>query len=303
MNEVIEAGLSKLLTEAPDVPLANFGGLLNAVLRLEGRAVFSQLIETAARSVISSYVTDGVNTPEGQAFLNHPSAISWLQNVPSHQLSAILAKGYHSGPPGVARAWKWISDAPAALYRRQPSVLPELCSALMPYVRRSFPEGMERSLEQVLKRSRSESGSEVRQVLSAEMLRFAFDNISLPLSAVVAEAFADVYSLAIVQNSRPPSFLSVLFGSYDWDRGKDLRISLIDSFVRSNWAPGDLAVAANNAGILRKIFKRLRRKYRGDDYVRSMMQDLARRSDSDALQAGENLKKLVAAPDFYEEWD
>jgi hypothetical protein len=75
-----------------------------------------------------------------------------------------------------------------------------------------------------------------------------------------------VYSVA-VENSRQPSFFFSFLSSQDWDKGKELRISLVDAFLRSNWAPGDLAIAANNAGILRKIVKRLHRKYKGDQYI------------------------------------
>jgi hypothetical protein len=139
--------------------------------------------------------------------------------------------------------------------------------------------------------------------MSAKLLRFALDNVQFPLGAVVAEAFADVYAEAIEKNTRSPSIFSMLFGSYDWDKGKDLRVSLVDSFLRSSWAPGDLAVAASNAGILRKIFKRLRRKSRGDDYIRSMLQDLSQRSDPGAFKVREHLEALVATPHFYEEWD
>jgi hypothetical protein len=143
----------------------------------------------------------------------------------------------------------------------------------------------------------------MRQTLSGKMLRFALDNTRFPLGTVVAEAFADVYAVAIQKDSRPPSFLSTLFGTYDWDRGKDLRVSLIDAFQRSNWAPGDLAVAANNAGILSKIFKRLHRTAKGDDYIRTMLQDLSQRNDPDLLKVTDQLKSLTMNPDFYEEWD
>ena len=73
-------------------------------------------------------------------------------------------------------------------------------------------------------------------------------------------------------------------------------------FLRSNWPPGDLAVAASNAGILRKIFKRLHRKSRDDDYIRTMLQDLSQRNDPGVSKIKEHLEALVAAPNFYEEW-
>lgn len=303
-SEAVEAGLSILLTEVPDLPLAKSAELLIAVLAFEGRPVFPQLFESAMRSLITCYIAEGTDTPETQMFAKNPNATRWLQNVSGPRLTDLLVQGCsYSGSFAVARAWKWIAEASRTLYKRRPAVLPELCDALLRYSRQPFPEGVEDSLVQVLRRSLSEADSEVRQALSAKTLRFALDNVSFPLGAVVAEAFADVYAAATEKDGRSPSIFSVLFGSYDWDRGKDVRVSLIDAFLRSNWAPGDLAVAASNAGILRKIFKRLHRKYGGDDYISAMLRDLSQRSDSNALKVRERLQELVAAPNFYEEWD
>lgn len=302
-SDAVDAGLSILLTEVPNLPWAMSVEVLNAVLTFAGRPVFPQLLESAMRSVITYYLTDGVYTPETQKFVNDPNATRWLENVNRSRLIDLFAQGCYSGPLAVARAWYWIAEAPATLYGKHPAVLPELCDALFRYALQPFPEGVQDSIVQVLKRSRTEASAEVRHALATKMLRFALDNLSAPLGAVVAETFADVYALAIKEDSRSSSIFSVLFGSYGWDKGKDLRVSLIDSFLRSNWAPGDLAVAASNAGILRKIFKRLHRKSRGDDYIKTMLQDLSQRSDPNASIVRDHLQALVAAPNFYEEWD
>jgi len=301
--ESVDAALSIVLSEVPDLPLATSEGLLNAVFAFEGRGVFPQLLESAMRNTITCYVADGLDTPETQKFTNNPNATAWLQNVSSSRLTDLLVQGCYSGSPAVVRAWKWIGDAPRTLYQRRSAALPELCDALLRFARQPFPDGVQDSFLLVLRRSHSESDHEVSQGLSTKMLRFALDNVGFPLGAVVAEAFADVYAVAIEEDSRSKSIFSVLFGSYDWDRGKDLRISLIDAFLRSKWAPGDLAVAASNAGILRKLFKRLHRRYGGDDYINSMLQDLYHRHDPNVLKVREDLQNLAASPNFYEEWD
>jgi len=104
-------------------------------------------------------------------------------------------------------------------------------------------------------------------VLCGKVLRFALDNIRLPLGSVAAESFPDVYAIAVKD-----SFLASLFGSYDWDKAKDLRVTIVHTFMRSTSSPGDLAVAADSAGILRKIFKRLHRIQAEDRYAASMYQ-------------------------------
>lgn len=302
MSADIEAGIARLLYEAPDPPIGDSAELLDAVIGLADRAVFPQLLESTVRSAIAGYIKDGRTSPATQNFLQNPHALRWLQRVPASQLAALVVQSC-SGHNTVPRAWKWISDAPAVLYERRPPVLPELCDALLLYTRRSFTGELEDSLIRVLQRSRSEGEPEVRQMLSAKLLRLAFDNVNLPVGRIVAEVFADAYAVAVLENNRRPSFWSSLFGTYDWDKGKDLRISLIDAFLRSRWPTGDLAIAANNAGILRKVFKRLHRRSRGDEYIKAMLQDLSRRNDSSALQARNALQPLAVNPDFYEEWD
>ena len=209
------------------------------------------------------------------------------------------------GMAPVERALRWISEAPNALYIRRPSVLPDLCEALLFRVRQFGPTSAQFSLIQILRRAALLSGFELRQVLSAKMLRFCFDNVHLPLGLLVAETFPDVYLETIKENGRRPSLLASLFVAYDWDKGKDLRINLIDSFLRSQWAwaPGDLAFAASRAGILRKIFKRLLRKPAGDSYIQAMQADLAQRKTSDVPSVRSELDLLIKDPDFYEEWD
>lgn len=302
VSDAIEAALSRLLAEIPDLPLAKSGEILTAVLKFEGRPAFPQLLDSTMRRVISSYVADGADSADAQEFVTDPIVLRWFQNISDAQLAALLVRSSSSGPDALARAWKWISEAPQALYKRCPSILLGICDSLLPSVRKSFPEGVETSFIRLLRRSSSEADAEVRLALSGRMMRFAFDNVRLPLGSVVAEAFADVYSIA-VENTRQPSFLFSLFSSQDWDKGKELRISLVDAFFRSNWAPGDLAIAANNAGILRKIVKRLHRKPKGDQYIVSMARDLAGRSNPNLTRLTDNLKSLVADLDFYEEWD
>lgn len=304
VSENVEAALSKVLDEVPDMSLSSSDDLLDAMWRFESRVIFPQLYELALRSAIASFVADGMDSPTMRGFIGNQRSAQWLQKVSSTQLSGLLLRSCHTQSAAVARALKWISEAPPALYDRRPSVIPELCDSLLARVRQSPAEDdIQYSMVNIVKRAGSEAGRDVRQTLSAKMLRFAFDNVRLSLGALVAEVFSDVYVEVVKQNDRPLAFFANLFGAYDWDKGKDLRISLIDSFLRSDWCPGDLAVAANNAGILRKIFKRLHRKARGDNYLEAMLKDLSQRTTPDISKVREHLASLIADPNFYEEWD
>ena len=86
-------------------------------------------------------------------------------------------------------------------------------------------------------------------------------NTELPLSATVRAAFPAVYK-AVVEQSPVASEADRLF-SYEWDKGKALRKNSIDAFYYSDWPAADLGLAAKELFGLRKLFKRVRRKWSG----------------------------------------
>lgn len=302
-KESIEGALSKLLSETPELPLAESAELAGLVFRYEGRAVFPQLFDSTMRAAILAIAAKPGGPEDLKVLLESERATKWFETVSGSQLASLLVRSGSLGTGPAARVWDWLSKAPKAIYVRRPSIFPDLCDSLMVSVRKSFPEGVQESFIRVVRRSGVESGAQVRQVLCGKMLRFALDNARFPLGGVVAEVFADVYAIAIKKQNRRPSFFSRLFSSYDWDQGKDLRVALVDAFTRTSWAPGDLAIAASNAGILPKIFKRLQRVSNGDKYARAMLQDLDKRSDPQSASVKDQLRMLLANPDFFEEWD
>jgi len=296
-----EKALRRLLTEVPDIPLARSSKMIDAISHSVALRNQPDLTSAAMKSALSEVIA-GEASDAARAFLHSAAAAQWLERVSEWDLCNILIQDQSSNPEAVARAWRWLGDAPAALYRRQPSILPALCDSLVRCLRYRFSAGIEDALEQVLHRAASEAGTIARLEIAGKMLRLAFDNVKYPLGKIVALAFPDVYAIAIQENS-PPSFLSALFSWYDWDKGKDLRVTLIDSFLRSTWRPGDLAVAARDANILRKVFKRLYRRAGGERYLRAMYDDLSSRSEPGVKSLRDNLAALLAIPNFYEEWD
>ena len=70
--------------------------------------------------------------------------------------------------------------------------------------------------------------------------------------------FADVYS-PIISDSPIQQTLATQLGLYGWDKGKDLRDQVVDTFYNSEWPPGGLALSARDPSLLRKLFKRVMR--------------------------------------------
>jgi hypothetical protein len=203
---------------------------------------------------------------------------------------------------GVRRSWKWLANVPRNLFGGG-TIVAELTEELLRYSRHPYPFGAELSMVSILRRCQTEAPIEVRQTVSSRLLRFSFDNTSCPLGGVVAEAFADVYEVALQDSPKSRSLFSVMFGSYDWDRGKDMRVAIIDTFMRSQWQPGDLAITADRAGILRKIVKRLHGKYNGDNYINAMIADLRQRREPRCQDVLGELQQLSVDRNIYEEWD
>jgi hypothetical protein len=94
-----------------------------------------------------------------------------------------------------------------------------------------------------------------------------------------------------------------LFGYFDWDKAKKLRKDVIEAYMSSCWPPEDLALTASKSQILRKVFNRLRKKWGGDGYLRSVAEGLRRRNTPEMLAILGDLSGMMNDPDFFEPWD
>jgi hypothetical protein len=118
----------------------------------------------------------------------------------------------------------------------------------------------------------------------------------------VVETFGDIYN-AVTSSGSIPSETASLFGMFDWDKGKELRKTLIDTFMSSQWPAGDLVLASSERSLFRKMFKRVYRKSSGPRYLQAALEDLQARSSEEAQRMAGVLSTLLKEPDFYEDWD
>jgi hypothetical protein len=133
---------------------------------------------------------------------------------------------------------------------------------------------------------------------AAASLNHAFEHTSFDASSLVRTAFPPVYDAVI--SARP---LPTMFIFFDWDRGKALRVSLIDAFLNSKWRPGDLLRTALAAGIGHRILKRLERMPSGKRYISKMKKDLASDRTPEAREAMLCLQQFSKRPPDDDEWD
>jgi hypothetical protein len=95
-----------------------------------------------------------------------------------------------------------------------------------------------------------------------------------------------------------------LWGFVSWDKAKDLRRSLVDSFVQSDWPPFFFALAAREPWLLRKLCKRMLRQWKGRQFLESAYSNLKKLSGSEAGHLTTVLSQILQDPDaIEEEWD
>lgn len=258
------------------------------------------IVDISMRSLTKGFLEGAIDISVLHEWHAYPWATKWIDKIASTTLSALFSPSYQK-TSSLVRAWQWMATAPSQLFDRTPSILHELLEA---FINASFTTWPQNTIDlwlQVLQRSKSESPSDVHLKLCVQALQYAFDNPDVPVGEIVAETYYDVYSSVISQSSDTQDF-GELFGYFDWDRGKELRRKLVDSFLQSVWRPGDLAVASREPNLLRKIFKRLLQKGKGRQYAEAMYKDLLQRTANDASKLTAELAGLMRHPNFHEEW-
>jgi len=107
---------------------------------------------------------------------------------------------------------------------------------------------------------------------AATSLHFSFEHSHLPVSKLVRAAFPVVFRA--LSSSSAVWEVESFFSFFDWDRQKALRTQLVKAFEHSQWPPGDLLLAAEEAGISDLVQKDLRRSKRGRALLRDAWKDL-----------------------------
>jgi hypothetical protein len=94
-----------------------------------------------------------------------------------------------------------------------------------------------------------------------------------------------------------------LWGFGNWDKAKDLRRSLVDAFLQSDWPPPQFALAAREPWLLRKLSKRMLRQWKGEQFLESAyigLRNISKQEHRDLLSV---LRQIVQNPEIAEDWD
>jgi hypothetical protein len=294
--------IEQLFSQCPEVPVARRQHLLPIIDELASANGFDNLVAVATASAIREFIRGSIGDQNALQWQSTSWGSSWLRHLQSSKVEELLTRSIR-GTDDWHRAWRWVAIAPAAFYHRPQNGIADALRTLS-YSRSSYFEvSTSRDWSAALFRSHQLSDRSGHLRASGDSLQFAFNHTWLPLSAVVVASFSDVYN-AVTQSSQIPEEVSGLFGFMNWDKAKELRSRLVDSFYESRtWPPGDLALTAYDDTLLRKLYKRAKRKWRGDRFMQSMIDDLASRADDRSQVVANQLVAFENDQNFSEPWD
>lgn len=293
--------LSRILRELDILPLETVGIFLPAIRDWTTSPILEDLCPLLVRTIFVGALRGSCDIKELKQIDQVPSLANWILEADSARLTNLFGAELARSSEVYDRAWLVVAESPDALYRSRRFISVGVIGQLLRQPNVSWSHEVSGSWRTILERAEvlCEPRFYVRHCVQA--LVFSFANGRLPVGSVVRSAFPSVYKAVAEQAPYGDEANSLL--SFDWDRAKGLRRNLVDSFYQSSWAEGDLALTAAESFGLRKLFRRVWRKWSGEEYVRRTIADLGRRNEALAISCMNELISYCERPNFYEPWD
>jgi hypothetical protein len=291
---VVDRALQIIVENISSIPTESIL-LLEDIFSFKSRN--EKLIDLAIRSAISDYVQSSLNLSALDKVSSQNVFIEWLGAGQTWRLTSAIGSAI-SGMDSCSRGWEVIHKMVDAVGARQ--VVVSTIESLLGSTARFCSSTAIQIWVKVIQKTRGSAGFELD--LCGQAVRFAFENPHLPASPLLVEAFSTLYK-SVTDQGCIPSTAASLFSSWYWDKGSELREGLVHAFLAGSWPPGDLALAVGDIGLLRKILKRMSRKYGGSAFARKIYSDLVSRTDNSASAMAKSLSELLKNPDYYEDWD
>jgi hypothetical protein len=293
------AALAALLSDCMFVPIAHETSFIETIPRIGDEGLASLLMSHGMQSVFVDYVRGRLSWGSAKPWLD----AEWFRRrleagVPDALYDAIRAA---RSSDEYKRSWELLLELLHSLFGSQSGGLPIVVRTMVNEgygVKTPDSAGMWAS---VIRRAKALTSPSVHLRLCVDALSLSFRSPRLPLGPVVVASFRTVYDA--VCEPLIPHEVEELFGFFHWDKAKELRKSLINAFQDSSWQPGDLLLAVGDEWLVRKIVKRLLRRYGGDRYLQAALEDLKSRNDPEVTSVFRMGSDLASDPDFYEPWD
>lgn len=288
--------------EIPDIPLTPDESLFTVVERFQEASFSTSLVDATMSRAISEYIGGSIKKREFSQWAESAFGRVWFDRVPYPRLASLLVQAEDITVSRWSCAWSVLQYAPDTIYTRRYSPVDKLVDLLLRSHLDEWTEEVSVNWVSIIRRAEDVGARSLHLTLCVKALNYSINHLDLPLSKVVVESFPVVYNHTLTKDSslswlRP---LSYLFS--DWDKGKELRRQIVQSFLKSEWPPEDLALAMPDKQTLRKIFKRLHRRSGGDRFITRMLTGLEKHKDPKATKMYRTLKELVESPEFDESW-
>ena len=253
----------------------------------------------ALRQLLTEQLEGTCDIGKLQRWLAKSWVVETLVNASAGFLRAIVADQLRRSDTTWSRSWELIESIPAVVAFKNAALVQEVVSVLLQFRSEEWTATSAESWRQLLLKV---SGGDHPQLdICSQALHFALEHARLPLGGIVAETFYPVHEA--VMNDRSAQKSWSLWGFGDWDKAKDLRRSLVDSFLHSEWDPLQFALSARKPWLLKKLCKRMLRQWKGSQYLENAYTGLKKRSDTEAQELAITIRQILTNPNVPEEWD
>lgn len=255
--------------------------------------------EHAVRQLLADHFEGFCDIRRLQLWFAESWVIDVLTNISASTVRVLLTDQLRISSSSWMRGWEVVATIPAAVAFNNSDLAYEIISVLLQSQSQKWTASTTDSWRQLL--SKIAWGDRPQIELCSQALHYSFEHSRLPLAEVVAETFYPVHTAAMEDRSQRRTW--DLWGFTEWDKAKNLRRSLIDSFMRGEWDPAQFALSAREPWLLRKLSKRVLRQWRGLQYLEKAYTRLKTIPSPKAQELATSLHQILQSPNISEEWD
>ncbi len=263
-----------------------------------GKNIMS-LREHALRQLLADHLEGFCDVGKLQRWCSESWVIDTLASTSAGTIRAMFADQLRRSPTSWPHAWEVVESIPAVVAVKNADLVYEIIAVLLQSRSDQWSALSAMSWRTLL--SKVSWGDRAQIDLCSQALHFALEHRHLPLGEVVAETFYPVHDAAMKDRSQRRSW--GLWGFHQWDKAGDLRRSLVDSFLHSDWDPSQFALSAREPWLLRKLCKRMLRQWEGSKYLEDAYSRLKKIPGPTAEELASVLYQILQDPDVIEEWD
>lgn len=254
----------------------------------------------AMRQVVQDYIKGNIDAQTSGEWCSISWANSWLQAVSSWTLCSLVGVEVRASAASWQRAWCFVEAAPDALYLNTNQVVEDVIDTLGRVRQWEYADATVLSWIRVIERLAA-LDHERHLAAASTALNCALSHEDGPFGALVAATFYAVHQAAMLDHAESSRAWHP-WRFFQWDKARELRGALVERFFRSKWNPSDLVLATKEPWLLRKIARRVLRKWRGKEYLEQALAAMGTASSSSGALRAE-LTEILRNPNYFEDWD